>query len=139
MPRACFYLEVIGDNPTCQVAQHEVKGVPTGVEKHLEEVIDGHLLYQVESVLTKDAMVDVVAIVCVSHTLQPELDRSLHRHEEREEDPPIRQDIAESVDEEEENGNQLGCHRSPDEILQDNLGATMSQRAMPEKQVSKPI
>lgn len=97
------------------------------------------MLDQVESVLSKDAMVHVVAIVRVSHALQPELNRSLNRHEGREEDSPVRQDVAESVDEEEENGNQLGRHGAPDEILQHDFGSTMSQCAVPEEQVGKSI
>ena len=95
LPRNFFaihkaHLVVRSERTSCQEAQHEEEGVDRGVEKDLEEVLYRDLLDQVKAILTKDAMVDVEAIVCVGNALQPELARCLYSHVEREEDTSIR-------------------------------------------------
>ena len=71
-------------------------------------------------------MYDAVAIVDVRDTLHPELDRRLNGHEEGEEEPVVRQVVAEAVDEEEKDRNEL-CHdRALDELSEDDFCPTMS-------------
>lgn len=71
------------------------------MEEHLEEVLHGDLLDQVESILSEDAMVHVVAVVCMRDALHPKLDWSLDSHEEGEEEATVWEHVAESVHEEE--------------------------------------
>ena len=77
-----------------------------------------------------------ITVVYVRDTLHPELDWSLNSHEEREEESSIRQIVAESIDEEEKDGNQLSHDSSLDELSQDNFSPSVSQSPMLEEQVS---
>ena len=51
--------------PCCEVTEHEDASVEEACNEHLEEVLEGNLLNQIKSVLSKDSMEDVVAVVCV--------------------------------------------------------------------------
>jgi len=61
-------------------------------------------------------MHDTETVVDMGDALHPELDRSLDCHEEWEEESPVGQVVAEAVDEEEKDWDQLGHDSSLDEL-----------------------
>lgn len=84
-------------------------------------------------------MEDIVAIVSVGDALHPILQWRLHSHKEREEKASIRQNVAESVHEEEKDRDELSSHCSCHKLSQHDFGSTMGKCAMSEKQVRQPI
>ena len=84
-------------------------------------------------------MNDTIAIVDVRDALHPELDRCLNGHEKGEEEPIVGQVVAEAVDEEEKDRDELCHNRALDELSEDDLGPSMSQRTVFKEQVSQPI
>ena len=84
-------------------------------------------------------MHNAVAVVDVRDALHPELDRSLNRHEKREEEASIWQIVAETVDEEEENRDKLGHHGALDELRQHDFCPSMRQRAVLKEKVGQPV
>ena len=83
------------------------------------------MLDQIESIFAEDAVEHVVAVVSVRDALHPVLDWGLHSHEETEEDPSVGQLVAEPVNEEEKDGNELRGHCASDELGQDDFRPAM--------------
>ena len=91
------------------------------------------MLDQVETVLSEDAMEHIVTIICVRYALHEVLYRCLHGHEERKEEAPVREYVAETVHEEEKDGDHLCGHCARHKLCQDNLSASMGQSTMPKE------
>ena len=84
-------------------------------------------------------MHDAIAVVNVRDAFHPELYRRLNRHEKGKEEASIGQIVTESIDEEEENRDELGHDSSLDKFCEHDLGPSMCKRTMLEKQVCKPV
>ena len=84
-------------------------------------------------------MHNAVSVVDVRDSLHPKLDRRLNRHEKREEEASVRQVVAEAIDEEKEDRDELGHHSALYELSQHDFGASMSQRAMLEEKIGQPV
>ena len=82
---AAFDLVVCVKGPCSEVAEHEKGTIAEAGQENLKEVLHWYLLDQVESILSEDAMKDIVAVVSVRNALQHVLDGCLNCHEEGEE------------------------------------------------------
>ena len=109
------------------------------MKEYLEEIRHRHLLDQIDSVLAKDPVVDIVAVISVGDALEEELERGLHSHEEGEEDSAIRQHVAEPMGDEEEQADDLGRHGTSDELSKDYLCTSMRNCPMSEEQIGQAI
>ena len=84
-------------------------------------------------------MIHVVAVVCMCDSLKPELDRCQHSHVEGEEISSEGQDVAESMQEEEECADHLCRDSSTNKLCDYDLCASMGQSTMTEEKVSQSI
>lgn len=109
------------------------------MRENFEKVLHRDLLDEIEAVFTKDAVEDIVTVVRVRDALHPKLDRRLHCHVEGKEKPCIRQHIAESVDKEKENCDELRCDSPADELGHYNLSSSMGQSPVSKEEIGQPV
>jgi len=107
--------------------------------ENFKKVLYRDLLDEIEAVFTKDAVEDIVAVVRVRDALHPKLDGGLHCHVEGKEKPSIRQHIAESVDKEKENCDELRCDSPANELGHYNLCSSMGQSSVSKEEIGQPV
>ena len=83
------------------------------------------MLDQIESVLAKDSVINIVPIVHMWDTLYQELNGRLNSHKERKEKSSKRQCVAETIDEKEEYTYELCGDGAPDELSKHHFGTSM--------------
>jgi hypothetical protein len=132
-------LLVPSDHTGEEVRREKEQGVDQADYEHINKISEDQLRGQVRSVLSKDSVDDVVTVIDVGDAFNPELNRCLDGHEKGEEEPSVGEVVAEAVDEEKEDRNELGHHCALDELSQHDLGSSMSEGAVLEEKVGQSI
>jgi len=132
-------LLVPADHTGEEVRRDKDQAVDQADDEHIEEVDEDQLRGQVRSVLSEDSVDDVVTVIDVGDAFNPELDRCLDGHEEGEEEPSVGEVVAEAVDEEKEDGDELGHHCALDKLGEHDFGSSMGEGSVLEEKVGQPI
>ena len=126
-------LIVRAEKTSSHITEHEEESIHARIEDHHEDIFDRDLLYQIETILAEDAMVHVIAIICMGYALKPVLNGCLKGHVEWEEDAPVRKGIAETLKEKEVDADQLGCHCTPNQFSKNGFSPAMRKGSVPEE------